>query len=125
MPSNIPKDVYKYIMLHDMLKDSVNGETGTNDWGTDGLNLRTKEYEDSDCQKTLSAAGLFHLLPAILHIRFRQNNRNIHKLATQTGWISLKNGPTLSPRLMVFYFITISYYSIECERRFLWPCIRM
>lgn len=33
MPSNIPKDIYayKYIMLHDMLEDSVNGETGTND----------------------------------------------------------------------------------------------
>ena len=37
MSSNIPKDIYKYIMLHDMLEDSVNGETGTKDWRTDGL----------------------------------------------------------------------------------------
>jgi hypothetical protein len=63
-----------------------------------------KGYEDSDSQETLSAASLFRLLPATLHIRFRQNNINIHKLATQTGLKSLGNVQTHSPTVNCILF---------------------
>jgi len=53
MPNNIRKDIYKYIILHDTSEDSVNGETGTNDWRIDGLKLRTNPHQKNTKTQTV------------------------------------------------------------------------